>query len=64
MVFIGLIYRPPKNNHEDDSKLNSLLIAAEQQTIKKQLLVLGDFIIQRYDGIQGKYNLEQNKKNL
>ena len=43
MIVIGLIYRPPNNNYEDDSKLNSLLIAAEQQTIKKQLLVLGDF---------------------
>ena len=49
MIVIGLIYRPPNNNHEDDSKLNSLLIVAEQCTIKKQLLVLGDFQI--YDGI-------------
>ena len=42
MIVIGLIYRPPNNNYEDDSNLNSLLIAAEQQTIKKQLLVWGD----------------------
>ena len=28
MIVIGLIYRPPNNNYEDDSKLNSLLIAA------------------------------------
>ena len=37
------MYKPPNNNHEDDSKLNSLLIVAQQWTIKKQLLVLGDF---------------------
>ena len=43
MIVIGLIYRLPNNNHKDDSKLNSLLIVAEQRTIKKQLLVLGDF---------------------
>ena len=43
MLVIGLIYRPPKNSHKDDTKLNSLLIVAEQRTIKKQLLVLGDF---------------------
>ena len=43
MLVIGLIYRPPSNSHEDDTKLNSLLIVAEQRTIKKQLLVLGDF---------------------
>ena len=43
MIVIGLIYRPSNNNHKDDSKLNSLLIVAEQRLIKKQLLVLGDF---------------------
>ena len=43
MIVIWLICRSPNNNHEDDSKLNSLLIVAEQWTIKKQVLVLGDF---------------------
>ena len=42
MIVRGLIYRQPNNDHEHDSKLNSLLIVAEQRTIKKQLLVLGD----------------------
>ena len=42
MLVIGFIYRPPNTNHEDDSKLNSLLIVAEQ-TIKKQRMVLEDF---------------------
>ena len=39
MIVIGLIYRPPNYTRKNDSKLNSLLIVAEQQTIKKQLLV-------------------------
>ena len=65
MIGIGLIYRPPDDNHEDDSKLNSLLIVAEQRTkIKKRLLVLEDFIIQIYNGIYGMRNLKHNKKNL
>ena len=29
MIVVGLIYRPPNNNHEDDSKLNSLLIVEQ-----------------------------------
>ena len=39
---VVIIYRPLNNNHEEDSQLNSLLIVAEQRTIKKQLVVLGD----------------------
>ena len=43
MITIGVVYRPPNTEREDDKKLFELLFEAEDKTKGNQLLVLGDF---------------------